>query len=267
MLETRPRVLVVEDDEPLRETYLAHIRLDGSWYGVGAAGRADALGKIDRQTFHVALVDIMLQGPKNASDRGGVAVLEELHALGEGTRSIVLSAQDSPQETRDFLKRFHADDYIAKATLQREGAPYLFQAMRNVFDGSPLARRPTWEDVVANVAPGQDEESFVAEVMNGVSFKGGFENLRDTLTAAVRHLLPIVSDGTDLEPDPERGGLSGRFWSKGQGCGIVLRIATQGQDDGLPGDELVRRERRGLLVQAVRLQGAERNAFSLSAGS
>src|SRR5437660_1332521 len=93
-MDMRPRILIVEDIEDMREVWRAVFER-ADYRADGAATAEAAQRAIDRCTYHVALVDIMLAGRDDVSDRSGVKVLKYLRDLAEGTRALVLSGQKS----------------------------------------------------------------------------------------------------------------------------------------------------------------------------
>lgn len=227
-MDIRPRILIVEDIDDMRESWRAVFeRVD--YRADGAATAEAAIKAIDRCTYHVALVDIMLAGKDNVTDRGGVKVLKYLRDLAEGTRALVLSAQkgDVPL-VRDLLKEYGALDYLAKWEIaERGGNDFLVQKVKGALSVSAHGEALTWEQLIGSLAWGLPEPFFVSECLNFLEFKGGFENLRRSLLGVCQHLVPLLVEvgttkaiGRDKVPEV----FSGTYWSKGQGSAIELLI-------------------------------------------
>lgn len=267
-VDKRPRVLVVEDSDTMRKMLVRSLLLRGEYRVDEAADLEQAMEALDSCAYQVALVDIMLAGAMDTANRDGAKVLERIRDLEEGTRAIVLSGQDEPQLARDFLKEYAAADYIAKNELRKKGIGKLVEMVAAEAEASPVGEKPSWDTVIAALAGDRGEPMFVSEVMK-LDFKGGFENLRNNLGAAIRHLLPLLPEreaDTGLVVNGDHG-FKGRFWSRGQACAVELALLGNG---GPPADPdangvMLEREKGGLRVVVSRLPELSRDAFALSA--
>ena len=102
----RDRILIVEDDNDLRE--ITTHSLEKERYVVSQApDYRTALQKIEDYDYDCILLDIMLP------DGNGLDLLAELHALGKHTNVIILSAKDSLEDKVNGLD-LGADDYLPK---------------------------------------------------------------------------------------------------------------------------------------------------------
>jgi two-component system response regulator PhoP len=100
------RILLVEDEAPLRETLAARLKREG--YAVDAAGDGEEglyLGK--EMPFDCAVIDLGL--PKMP----GMDVVRELRAAGKKYPILILTARSSWQDKVEGLKT-GADDYLVK---------------------------------------------------------------------------------------------------------------------------------------------------------
>jgi ActR/RegA family two-component response regulator len=208
----------------MRETWIAILDLAG--YAVqGAATAEAAISAIDRRSFHVALVDMMLAGPDDKTNRDGAKVLDYLRAVGDPTRSLVLSAQDDDVTlARDMIKDYGAHDYLKKRDVEEKGNKFLLETIK---DAMPTVRPPTWEQLTKIVLSDLSEQQFVSECLYHLKFGGGFENLSRSLIAACQNLFPLVGEagasrGLTRTKVPEV--FSGTFWSRGQGTAIELLV-------------------------------------------
>jgi two-component system response regulator RegA len=139
--ETRPTLLVVEDDEQLRERLLAAFR-DRGFLAVGAASAAAALAA-DSPEF--AVVDLRI------GHESGLDVLRGLLAKDPGTRVVMLTGFGSIATAVEAM-RLGATHYLTKpadadeilAALQRtegEAGPVLGS------DAAPSLARAEWEHI------------------------------------------------------------------------------------------------------------------------
>ena len=112
----QPPLLVVEDDETIRETIRDALELEG--FAVTACGNGrDALNIIQRtpegEGFALVVLDLMLPG------LGGLDVCRQLRQSHDNTPILVVSARDSETD-RVLGLEVGADDYLVKPFGMRE---------------------------------------------------------------------------------------------------------------------------------------------------
>lgn len=100
------KLLVVEDDESLREVIARALRVEG-YIVECAADFFEADNKIAGYSYDCILLDIMLP------DGNGLRLLEHVKRLKKSDRVIIISARDSLEDKVSGLD-LGADDYIAK---------------------------------------------------------------------------------------------------------------------------------------------------------
>lgn len=270
-MDKRVRVLVVEDIESFRESCIANLERE-NYRADGASNLQEAKAAIDRSAYHVAIVDIMLAGESDWSNRDGVRVLEYIRELAEGTQPIVLSKQSELQLVRDFLKKYGAFDYLNKEELEHTGISLLFDMLKQAVKASPLTAPPAWESFSPSLAWGTSEDDFVYQCLRVLEFKGGFENLSRSLLTVAGDLRPLLvprNASRAIVYDQALGAFRGKYWSKGQGIAIELLLFGAPMPDSrilqLPGltgrHVLYNREKAGLLVVILDLPDAGREAF------
>lgn len=272
-IEKRTRVLVVEDIETLRDSYVLNLELEKRYRIDSAADLAQATDAITNRTYHVALVDIMLAGEKDVANRDGVKVLERIRNLNEGTKAVVLSIQPHTQLVREILKQYSAYDYLDKGAVRADGFSLVVGTIDKAAEASPVGDVPTWQAVVQDLAAGQWEEAqFVSEALGSLQFKGGFENLSRTLIGALQHfmpLLPLKRGQRGFLFDSGAGKFRGHFWSKGQGCAIRLVLCGR-QPPTADSDSrsdpraqlLLARDKADLSVRVEQVSDAARQDFA-----
>ena len=199
-MDTRPRVLIVEDHDGLRESWVELLTEEG-FKAHGAASLAEAKAAANRCSYHVALIDIMLKGD-DTSNRDGVDVVRYLRWLQEDTHPLVISAQTQSRKlVRDLLREYGAVDYLDKEELEQKesGNSFLIERIRSFLD-SPNAppRIGDWSKLVKTLAQGSSEEAFVSECLRALKFKGGFENLNTALLHACNHLVPLLPEASGV---------------------------------------------------------------------
>lgn len=106
MTQDAQRILIVEDDKPLRTTLAATFKAEG--YGVAEAGSVTAA----RDRLAEAQVDLVVLD-LGLPDQDGMALLSERRAAGDLTPIIVLTARDDEASKVRALDS-GADDYVTK---------------------------------------------------------------------------------------------------------------------------------------------------------
>lgn len=105
-MSAKPRVLVIEDEEPIRvglTDVLVFHGCDSAWAADGPTGLDKALGG----TFDLVLLDLMLPG------LDGLYVCERIRAADPDQAVIMLTARGSEEDVIRGL-RLGADDYVTK---------------------------------------------------------------------------------------------------------------------------------------------------------
>lgn len=100
------KLLIIEDDESLREIMCRALRNEG--YIVETASNCfEAEDKIAGYDYECIMLDIMLP------DGNGLTLLKHIKELGKSDRVIIISARDSIDDKVEGLE-LGADDYLAK---------------------------------------------------------------------------------------------------------------------------------------------------------
>jgi two-component system alkaline phosphatase synthesis response regulator PhoP len=99
-------ILLVEDEEPLRETLSLNLELEG--YEVTAVGDGvEALDAVEKAHFDLIIMDIMMP------ELDGISATETLRVRNHDTPILILSARNSGADRIMGLKK-GADDYLTK---------------------------------------------------------------------------------------------------------------------------------------------------------
>jgi hypothetical protein len=203
-----------------------------------------ALDLIDAKTYHAALVDIMLAGPHDRTDRGGLRVLRRLGELNEGTRAIVLSGQDEPQLSADTLQEYKAVWFLQKTNILRQGLKLVTDKVAEVLEGVSLLRygrrggKSKGEEIgVLTFMSGgsSDEAIWIDRCLRSLKPAGGYAGLRQFLETFCEPLLPLFPRTTGESPmivKADQRYVLGDFWSKALGQSISLYVRNT--DDSPP---------------------------------
>src|SRR6185436_18955965 len=102
----KPRILLVEDDEPLARTLKDNLELEGYQVETATTGeRAQTL--LEARVFHLVLLDLLLPG------KNGLEVCRALRKSGSRVPVLMLTALG---ETHQVIRGLEtgADDYLTK---------------------------------------------------------------------------------------------------------------------------------------------------------
>ncbi|WP_291516500.1 response regulator transcription factor [Bdellovibrio sp. ArHS] len=106
MADNSIQVLVVEDEQEIRELMALHLLRQG--YRVTECSSAEeALNEMNRQNFHVYVLDWMLPG------LSGVEIVEKIKSQNSQTSVLMVTAKAEPQDIVAGLEK-GADDYLTK---------------------------------------------------------------------------------------------------------------------------------------------------------
>lgn len=106
MTETKPNILVIEDEPNLRDGLKHNLELDGYVVDTAATG-TEGMNKAMQNGHALILLDLMLPGVD------GIEILRQLRAGGHNTPVIIISAKGMDHEKVKGLE-LGADDYVTK---------------------------------------------------------------------------------------------------------------------------------------------------------
>lgn len=133
-------ILVVEDEDPIRELVSTALRFTGFQVETAASGSA-AISQARNGTFDLVVLDV------NLPDLDGFQVCQKLRASGDQTPVVFLTARDDPADLR---QGFHggADDYVTKPFSLEELVLRIEAVLRRTNGGAVGSKRLTCGDVV-----------------------------------------------------------------------------------------------------------------------
>ena len=153
-MELEPRILLVEDEENLRDAIKLNLELEG--YEVVSTGNGkDALKKFRDQRFNLVVLDVMMP------EMDGFQVCEQIRLENADIPILFLTAKDSSEDKVKGLKR-GADDYMTKPFNLEELMLRVKVLVRHSLKGSKH------EEVLATYKFGENEVNFATYSANGV---------------------------------------------------------------------------------------------------
>ena len=239
------RVLHLDDEEGFIRDYGDFLRLKG--FAVdGAQTLSEALNLADRKTYHVALIDIILDR-QDAANREGLKLVMRLNELDEGTVPVVASRTEDTQLSADVVQRYGAKRFLAKYAVEQEGLRVLYDAIARASEECTLhpfgvaENRSTGKlenksaiDYILNFE--QTSAHWMDSCLHLLRPKGGYGALRDFLNAFLTPwspLLPLRGAREYLAIDQSQPLLTGDFWSKAIGEAVSLVVCRVDMVDTL----------------------------------
>ncbi|MCH8906502.1 MAG: response regulator [Candidatus Heimdallarchaeota archaeon] len=230
------RVLIVEDELEIRETYSRFLRRRG--FEVDAVENLlSALEAVNNKTYHVALIDVMLAG-QDRTNRDGRAVGRHIVEVNEGTVFFFFSAQDDPQLSADLLQSDGALGYLSKAKIRDEGMHVLSDSVIVGIDACVLHPFGLVQDdqkhtinnrTAMSYVGGVDVDQEVFRDRGTRAFASGSGLFREFLQEFLSKWAPLLyplnlDEKMTLTENPPL--LHGRYWSKVVGEPISLLICN-----------------------------------------
>jgi len=139
-----PLVLVVDDDDAIREALERALRGEGFSVATASGGRA-ALESVARRVPAAVVLDVTMP------DLNGRTVCARLRADGIRTPILILSARDEVEDRVAGLQA-GADDYLVKPFAVEELIARLWALLRRAGDDAATAGEPAGEIVVGDLA-------------------------------------------------------------------------------------------------------------------
>ena len=143
MADTRPRVLVVDDDRAVRESLRRSLEFNGYAVAMAADG-AEALVTVGSARPDVVVMDVMM--PR----LDGIETTRALRAAGNDVPILVLTARDAVGDRVEGLDA-GADDYLTKPFALQELLARLRALLRRVVPGDDPAETLTFADLSMDV--------------------------------------------------------------------------------------------------------------------
>ncbi|MBN1888360.1 MAG: response regulator [Thermoflexales bacterium] len=235
-MEDKPHILVVEDDPSWQEIYAEALVDNG--YLVKAAGALDAaLSLLERQFFHVAIVDLKLGHEE--SNRDGLQVLRRIWELGE-TLAIVGSGYADVSMYDEFRKMgifgltqipaearqaFDSIDFYKGQIRKDESLQDILKKVgKAVAEAWPRSLRRRW-----SVSPFGIVQTSARDVQRALR-AGSMTELRPFLVSLVQPLFPWLK-ARQAEQAIQADGATMAFetlcWSRAWGQAVVVRFGRR----------------------------------------
>lgn len=234
-MKTEKRILIVEDHPGVLETYTKNVSRAGFIVDT-ATNKEEALEKVRRRTYHVAMIDVNLTdfSGGDGNDRSGIDVVKNIHAQGEGTKCIVISGEKSSEVPVDAHDA-GIDKYIIKKRI-RVPDDYV-GPLKQLAQQCVIRSSGRFGDLIAYLSFPEKRWAWEDQIMRVI--KTDAAGLERILTEVLSPFLPVLrqnrsshSFGTSVEFNR----IGGAFWSKAAACPIWVSIGQKGAQLAPPDD-------------------------------
>jgi DNA-binding response OmpR family regulator len=114
MVESKKRILIIEDDNVLRNMYTRKLQSDG-YEVVGTSDGEEAVELFERSDFDMVITDIMLPG------MSGNEIIKKLTSKKKGKSATIIAWSNLPPgEQKDTALELGAKEYLEKGSLTLE---------------------------------------------------------------------------------------------------------------------------------------------------
>jgi CheY-like chemotaxis protein len=223
-MNTVKRILIVEDREDHQKIFQEVVSSLGYQPEI-AATKEESFMKLNRMSFHVALVDLRLDETDD-TNWDGFKVLARIKAMNEGTQMIVLTNFGEVEQSSEAFREYKVFDFIRKqkmlvldvkdkihkaaeeADIDKMRPEKLYLDIPKFFKGQPIFQpieiiEKNSEDFVASIRHTQELGLFLKRLFGKLS-----------------PILPSKQDQIEHLIDSHKRSVRVRFWSKALGCPV-----------------------------------------------
>jgi len=221
-------LLVVDDNAPI----LQYVQRLGDGFGFDvttSVSREDALEKIAAQRFDVAFIDMRLV-EHDTNNRDGLALIEYLRELGEGTRTYLMTGYANAHDVRAAWHAGATDAILKELDLpgtEMALTQALTAEMQQTSDRRHV-RGP--RAFCGNEVASNWEVSVARDILHAET--GTLMHLLNELALTCDPILERVEDNGMQEI--AQGAIGGLYWSRGFGQCVVVVVAKGDPPPPLP---------------------------------
>jgi ActR/RegA family two-component response regulator len=213
------KILYVEDDPEWQQIIQDGISTFGYELDFALTSK-DAIAKVKRTTYHIALLDKRLD-EQDAENAEGLSVATVIAGLNEGTKIIVYTSYGNIDDARAAFRQIKVWDFVGKDQPITE----IIHTIKKAAEEATLEfSRPSRMPMEILIAKGNAIEQFLSDLASNMTHsvnRQDLENFSKRLLGQFRPLLPDQSDAKLLTID-QSPVLQVRFWSKRLGAPIVV---------------------------------------------
>jgi CheY-like chemotaxis protein len=228
-MDKKYKFLVVEDEDMQREAITMYLRNKGHLVH-DAANLSSAVAYLNRRTYHVALIDIMLAGMEDQANRDGLKVLDKLNELNEGTIPIIMSVQSDTELSAAVGKKYSNMDveYFSKL---KPGQTYSVRISEKAINTAGNYNYNFFDDKLSPAkffSGHSDANIWESNCMLKLKIKGDvlkFKSYLINISKDITPLLPQKNKSEALFFINNTACLYGKFWCKTLEKGVHIFIS------------------------------------------
>ena len=213
------KVLYVEDDKQWQEIVREIITMLGYQIDIASTSK-EAMFKLKRSTYHIALLDKRLNEDDPENDQG-LAIATVIAGLGEGTKIIVYTSHGNIDDAREAFREIKVSDFIGKDKPISEIRNALKESAKEaILEFKRPARMPT--EIL--VAKGDALNQFLSRFPPKSGLASNVQNLGLFAKRLLMKYRPLLADRSDAKLITvfQSPILQIRFWSKMIGSPIAV---------------------------------------------
>ncbi len=238
--EVKGNILVIDDQENWREVLSSPLGME--YVVQEAASYEEAIKLLQRQWFHLAIIDIRLvdEDPKNVQ---GMELLETIRKDSDVTSTIIVTAYPTIETVKKALHGFKADDYILKHSPE-DGSFKLREYRKSVQQAVEKAKglyekedSTSKLDLITGMSLQQMADAIAThgEIAKSKTAKRDFKiELGSLVTDLLRGLSPLIPhpNGARVSQGIMGGAtIETDYWSKMLGKAITVRFGAKDEVD------------------------------------
>lgn len=215
-MKSKIRILYVEDDPEWQEIIQDATSILG--YDLDfASSSKEAMYKLKRKTYHVALLDKRLNA-NDATNEQGMELAHVIAGINEGTNIIVYTQHGEKEDVREAFRTIKVWDFVDKDKPINEITEVIRDAAQ---DADIEFQKPIRMPLEILTTKGDAIEHFVSYISpESLQFRQSLETLGKLTLGKYRPLLADQNEATLLKIDKKLV-LQVRFWSKLLGVPIA----------------------------------------------
>jgi ActR/RegA family two-component response regulator len=234
MKDTKRKCLIVEDDE-LWHKILRGVPEEANCLVTFASSLEAARREVERQFFHVALVDLSLVLGDD-TNKSGLLVVDWFHDLREGTQSILVTIHGTLEVGFDVAHR-GAVGAISKKGFETQAFAGIFHSALETAIREQKASMERFRHPEVELLRGERmQQLWEYDILSAFApFSGSIELVYTLLRSLLEPLAPLMPprERNPSTINPDRHIVSSSLWSRALGKPIKLAVGRKSEIDAL----------------------------------
>lgn len=249
-MKKQKRVLIIEDNHKLLDDY-SDIVTSAGYQVTATHNLKSAIEQIDKVTFHVAIVDIGLDEHDEHNEEG-LAVIDHLYELDEGTEVIILSGQSKVAVAIEAYEKYGIAQYLQKG---KNKPSDITSSVETAFRKCTLKEHGKYASLTQFLANAGNATKWEHQCLSVLHPTGGILGLNKFLLELCGSFTPLLPMKNTNEPMTiHENRVYGRFWSKAIGSAVLLEGWSREKGPDIPSQQMLTEKS---LEPTVRIQTSD----------